>query len=305
MNVMVVTLLAGAVAATATLLLLVGYRSLRTDALDTLAVEDLDLLRGQQRRRAEGTSPLQRLARRLVPRLRRLLGPRRLAALQKRVDEAGRPDGLTVDGLLERIAWWFVLMLPLAVVFVLQGNLLYVPLVFAAPAVLPLSQLARSQRLRREQIDRDLPDFLDVLAVTVMAGVSFRQALARVSERFDGALGEEVQLTLHQITNGASVRDALVALRQRSSSEPVGQFVSALLQSQELGAPLAQSLKQIAQDMRRDSGQRQRQAASRMAPRVTLVTSLVLVPASMIFIFVGLWVGADIDVGSLTGGLGG
>ncbi|MDM8085642.1 type II secretion system F family protein [Cellulomonas cellasea] len=284
-------------------LLLVGYRQMRSDALESLAVEDLSLLRGQQRRRAEGESPLQRMARRRVPGLRRLLGPRLLAALQRRIDEAGRPDGLTVDGYLERSAWWALLIAPVLVVLLLQGNVAMALLGLTVPVVLPLSRVAAAQRRRRERIDRDLPDFLDVLAVTVMAGVNFRAALARVAERFHGPLADEVALTLQQIANGASVRQAFTDLRRRSSSEPVGQFVSALLQSQELGAPLAESLRQIAADMRRDSGQRQRQAAARTSPRVTLVTSLVLVPGALVFVVIGLYVGSEVDLGSLFGGL--
>jgi tight adherence protein C len=290
-----------AVAALAVVVFMVGWRMVRSDALDVLAVEDLDLLRGQQRRRAEGESPLQRLARAQVPRLRALLGPRRLAGLQRRIDEAGRPDGMTVDGYLQSTAWWGVLVAPVILVLLLQGNLLIAALGLTVPVVLPLSRVAAAQRRRRERIDRDLPDFLDVLAVTVMAGVNFRAALARVAERFDGPLADEVTLTLQQIASGASVRQAFTDLRRRSTSEPVGQFVSALLQSQELGAPLAESLGQIAEDMRRDSGQRQRQAAARTAPRVTLVTSLVLVPGALVLIAIGLYVGADVDLGSLLG----
>lgn len=291
----------GAVAA---MLALFGYRQMRTDAFDTLAVEDLELLRGRQRRRAEGESLLQRLARRQVPRLRSLLGPHRLAMLQRRIDEAGRPDGLTVNGYLERTAWWGLLIAPVILVLLLQGNVPMAVLGLTVPVVLPLSRVAAAQRRRRERIDRDLPDFLDVLAVTVMAGVSFRSALARVADRFTGPLADEITLTLQQIVNGASVRQAFTDLRQRSSSEPVGQFVSALLQSQELGSPLAESLKQIAEDMRRDSGQRQRQAAARKAPRVTLVTSLVLVPGALIFIIVGLYVGSSVDLADLMRQLG-
>ncbi|MCL3859937.1 type II secretion system F family protein [Actinotalea sp. K2] len=296
-----VVLLMALVAAVAAVLMLYGYRLMRTDAMDRLAVEDLALLKGRERRRAEGESPLQRLARRQVPRLRRLLGPDRVHALQRRIDEAGRPDGLTVDGYLERTAWWALLVSPVILVLLLQGNVLMALLGVTVPVIMPLSRLAAAQRKRRERIDRDLPDFLDVLAVTVMAGVNFRAALARVSERFRGPLAEEVTLTLQQIANGASVRQAFTDLRRRSSSEPVAQFVSALLQSQELGAPLAESLQQIAEDMRRDSGQRQRRAAAKTAPRVTLVTSMVLVPGALVFIVVGLYVGADVDLGSLVG----
>jgi len=291
----------GIAAAAAAVLFMVGYRQMRSDAMDTLAVDDLNLLRGQQRRRAEGELPLSKLARTQVPRLRRLLGPARLARLQRMIDEAGRPDGLTVDGYLTRTAWWAMLTLPVAFVMLLAGNLLLAVLALVVPVLLPLSAVAGAQRRRREQIDKDLPDFLDVLAVTVMAGVNFRAALARVAERFEGPLGEEITLTLHQIANGASVRQAFQDLRRRSSSEAVAQFVSALLQSQELGAPLAESLKQIAEDMRRESGQRQRRAAARTAPRVTLVTSLVLVPGALIFIVVGLFLGADVDFTSLFG----
>ena len=189
------------------------------------------------------------------PRLRKLLGPARLARLQRMIDEAGRPDGLTVDGYLTRTAWWAILPCRCSSSCSSPATSCSRCLALVIPVLLPLSAVAGAQRRRREQIDKDLPDFLDVLAVTVMAGVDFRAALARVAERFEGPLGEEITLTLHQIANGASVR-RLPGPARRSSSEAVAQFVSALLQSQELGAPLAESLKQIAEDMRRESGQR-------------------------------------------------
>lgn len=303
MNALVIEVLVPLLGVAATILLLVGYRQFRTDALDTLAVEDLDLLRGEQRRRAEGRTPLQRLGERITPALRRRLGHRRVAALQRRIDEAGRPDGLTVDGFLASVARWLVLVTPVVLLALLVGYPLLALLCLFVPVFIPLGALDRERRIRREHMDRDLPDFLDVLAVTVMAGVNFRQALWRVSDQFAGPLADEVQLTLHQIANGASVRDAFSDLRRRSASEPVGQFVSALLQSQELGAPLAESLRQIAVDMRRDSGQRKRQAAARTAPKVTIVTTMVLVPAAMILMFVGLIVGSEFDFGDLMGAL--
>ena len=76
-------------------------------------------------------------------------------------------------------------------------------------------------------------------------------------------------------------------------------FVTAFLQAEELGAPLADTLNQIALDMRRESAQALRRKAAQTAPRVTLVTSLVLVPAALILVVVGLVLGADIDFGGL------
>jgi tight adherence protein C len=76
-------------------------------------------------------------------------------------------------------------------------------------------------------------------------------------------------------------------------------FVSAFLQAEELGAPLADTLNQIALDMRRESAQRIRRQAAQTVPRVTLVTSLVLVPAALILVLVGLVVGLDLNFGDL------
>lgn len=283
-------------------LFVLGFRSLRADPVDGLEVDDLVLLRDSQRQEAAGMGPLQRLARPLVPLLRRLIGPALIARLRRMIELAGRPEGVDEDTVLLRMATWFVLVAPLSVILVLRGSWYALPVGAVAVVVLPLAGVARERRLRQERIDRDLPDFLDVLAVTVTAGVGFRSALATVSERFGGPLAEEIVLTLNQIRNGASLRDGFQRLRQRNDSEPLSAFVTAYLQSEELGAPLAQTLNRIAQDMRRDSAQRQRQQAARVAPRVTLVTSMVLVPGALVILVVGFVLGIDVNLGSIVSG---
>ena len=283
-------------------LFVLGFRNLRADPVDGLEVDDLVLLRDSQRQGAAGMGPLQRLARPLVPLLRRLIGPGLIARLRRMIELAGRPEGVDEDTILLRMATWFVLVAPLSVILVLRGSWYALPVGAVVVVVLPLAGVARERRLRQERIDRDLPDFLDVLAVTVTAGVGFRSALATVSERFGGPLAAEIVLTLNQIRNGASLRDGFQRLRQRNDSEPLSSFVTAYLQSEELGAPLAQTLNRIAQDMRRDSAQRQRQQAARVAPRVTLVTSMVLVPGALVILVVGFVLGIDVNLGSIISG---
>lgn len=283
-------------------LFVVGLRGLRADPVDGLEVDDLVLLRESRRREAAGLGPLQRLARPLVPLLRRLVGPSLLARLRRMIELAGRPEGVDEDTVLLRMATWLVLVGPLSVLLALRGTWWGLPVGIVVVVVLPLAGIARQRRLRQERIDMDLPDFLDVLAVTVTAGVGFRSALATVSERFGGPLAEEIVLTLNQIRNGASLRDGFQRLRQRNDSEPLSSFVTAYLQSEELGAPLAQTLNRIAQDMRRDSAQRQRQKAARVAPRVTLVTSMVLVPGALAILVVGFVLGIDFNLGTVLGG---
>lgn len=283
-------------------LFVVGLRNLRADPVDGLEVDDLMLLREAQREQARGLGPVQRLARPLVPVLRRVIGPTLVGRLKRMIELAGRPEGVDVDTVLLRMATWLVLLGPLSLVLALQGIWYGLALTVVIVVVLPLAGIARERRLRQDRIDRDLPDFLDVLAVTVTAGVGFRSALATVSDRFGGPLAEEVVLTLNQIRNGASVRDAFQRLRTRNDSEPLSSFVTAYLQSEELGAPLAQTLNRIAEDMRRDSAQRQRQRAARVAPRVTLVTSMVLVPGALVILVVGFVLGIDIDIPDVLGG---
>lgn len=280
----------------------VGLRAMRADPVDGLDVGDLVLLRQDPRQLGPRSGPLDRIAAPLVPVLLRIMGPTLERRLARTVELAGRPKGATVDTVVLRMATWLVLMVPLALALLVQGQVLGLLLVPVVVVVMPLAGISRARRQRQEAIDTGLPDFLDVLAVTVTAGVGFRSALATVSERMGGPLCEEITLTLNQIRNGASVRDAFKRLRSRNESETLSQFVTAYLQSEELGAPLAQTLNQIAADMRRDSAQRQRFKAAQVPSRVTLVTSLVLLPGAVVLLIAGFVLGTDLDLGSLTSG---
>jgi len=71
-------------------------------------------------------------------------------------------------------------------------------------------------------------------------------------------------------------------MRERNTSESIEEFTTAYLQAEELGAPLVDTLNQIATDMRRASAQRYRQKAAAIAPRVTLLTAVVLVPGALV-----------------------
>lgn len=294
-----IVLICGAGAAFAALLFLVGYRLMRSDPAEGLEAEDLVLLRKEQRRRAEGSGPLTLLARKVAPSLLSLLSPRQRKGLEARIASSGRPDGLTMESFAERVATWLLMVTPLVLLLLLMGMVPLALLTLTVPILIPLGAVEGGRRRRREGIDRNLPDFLDILAVTVSAGVNFRAALIRVADRFEGPLAEEIHLTTSQIANGLPLRDALESFGQRSGSENAQQFVSALLQSQELGAPLVTSLNQIAVDMRRESAQQQRRRAANTAPKVSLVTSVVLLPGALIFIVVGFIVGSEIDLSGL------
>lgn len=291
-----------ALAATAVFLLgLTGLRMARTDALDGWDVGDIMLLRDESKKR-ERRGPVDSLARLLAPRLARSLGPRTLARIRQRIELAGRPQGMTVETFLQLIVKYAIVFGFFAFCLFLLGNTFSALLCLVAVPLLPFSRLAGHQRRRQERIANDLPDFLDILSVTVSAGISFRTALGRVSQRFEGPLRDELLQTLHQLDVGVPRRQAFEALRDRCDSEPMDSFVSAFLQAEELGAPLATTLNNIALDMRRESAQAARRKAARTVPRVTLVVSVVLVPPTLLIIVVGLYLGSGVDLGQVLGG---
>jgi tight adherence protein C len=188
----------------------------------------------------------------------------------------------------------------LGVLYVLIGGTPLMLLLFGGvgwfgPDVL----VAREGRLRQERIERDLPDFMDILAVTVRAGLGYRLALTRVSEALGGPVGEEMLVALRQMSLGASRRSAFEALRDRNASEQLSSFVAAQLQAEELGVPLSEALNDIAHDMRRSAHQAARRRAARATPRVSLVITSLIVPGTMILIFVAMLLGSGVQESGL------
>ncbi|MBW3654037.1 MAG: type II secretion system F family protein [Actinobacteria bacterium] len=237
---------------------------------------------------------------RLAPRMLALLGRRRVEEIRHRIDSAGRPGGLTVERYAGRKATLFVLMTSAGVLLLVSTGTVIPLLTLSIYGWIATDiSLSSTARRRQQAIDRALPDFLDVVAVSVSAGVSFRPALRRVAESLGGPMGEEAIMALRQMELGASRREAFLALRERNQSTFVAQFVTALLQAEELGVPLADSLVDISREMRREAYQRGRREAARAAPRVSLIVSMLIVPAAMILIITALFVGSDLGLADL------
>lgn len=260
-----------------------------SDPSDGLDLDEVALLKKVERDRRAG--PIESVALKILPVVREALPERFRTWIQRQVNAAGRPDGMTVDTVLTEILKWAVVVVPLAVFLLIRGMGLMALLALFIPIVIPLGKLTGDVQRRKQRIDEDLPSFMDVLAVTVTAGIGFRRALRTVSERYGGPLAEEIQLTLQHIDNGASMRQAFTSLRDRTGSAAVDEFVSAYVQSEELGAPLVDTLNHIAADMRRTSAQAARQHASKIEPRVSLVTTTVMVPGLVILLIGGLLIG--------------
>jgi tight adherence protein C len=247
-------------------------------------------------------SGIDRIGMRWAPAVLRLMGPKRVDALRRRLDRAGNPGGLTVDRYAARRAVFGALGILAFLALAARGQF---PLGIAALAfglVWTDVIIRAATRKRRSDIERTLPDFLDVLAVVVSAGLGFRQALERVAEKYRGPWSDELRITIRQMDMGVSRREAFDQLRRRNDSEQVSMFVTALQQGEELGAPIVDTLIQIAEDMRRADAQNSRRTAARAVPKTTLVVTLVMLPATLVLIAMSFYYGSGVNFGEILGG---
>jgi tight adherence protein C len=105
-------------------------------------------------------------------------------------------------------------------------------------------------RGRREQMQSELPNVLDLLCVSVEAGLGFDAAVAKLAERMEGPLVDEFGLVLHEMRIGESRSDALKSLADRVEVPEVAQFCRAIIQADQLGIALSRILRVQSHDMR-------------------------------------------------------
>ncbi|WP_109510118.1 type II secretion system F family protein [Nocardioides speluncae] len=198
------------------------------------------------------------------------------------IARAGSPDGFTVETLIQRQATWAALGVILGAALVYRGY----PFGLAMPVLgwyFPRFALYTAAQRRSAAVERELPDFLDVLSVTISAGLGFRSALRRVATLVGGPVSEEMLIALRQIDVGASRRSAFEEMRERSNSPSLNNFVTSFLQAEELGTPITGFLESYAKELRRTAGQRARTAAARANPKISLILTLVIMPALTLF----------------------
>ncbi|MEU4827532.1 type II secretion system F family protein [Actinomadura sp. NPDC023710] len=221
-------------------------------------------------------------------------------SIRGRIDAAGRPGGMTVESYARRTAGYVVLFGLLGLLLMLTGHPFFGLLCFAG-WLQPELMLYGRKASRQDDIQRSMPDLLDVLAVTVSAGLSFRTALGRAAESMPGPLAEEFLIALRQMELGTPRREAFEDLRERNDSEAVNQFVTALLQAEELGAPLGDALVDISNDLRRTSAQWAKRKAQRTTPKITAVTMALTLPALMLIVLGALFYGSGASTGGIFG----
>ena len=150
--------------------------------------------------------------------------------------------------------------------------------------IVPGFVIGMRARKRREELRTQLPDALDLLAVSVEAGLGFDGAVAKLTEHMDGALAEEFSLTLGEMRIGESRHDALKKLAARSSAPEVASFCRAIIQADQLGISLGRLLRVQATDARLKRQAAAEEKAAKSPIKMLFPTVIFIFPAMFIVI---------------------
>jgi tight adherence protein C len=150
--------------------------------------------------------------------------------------------------------------------------------------LLPASWLNGRARARQSEIQRGLPDALDMLSVCASAGLGFDQSMQKISQYWDTELGAELQRTTEEMEMGVSRAEALRHLAERASVEELTQFVAILVQAERIGMSYADVLHSQAIQMRVLRQLRSREIANKLPAKMMLPLVLLILPAMLIVI---------------------
>lgn len=221
---------------------------------------------------------------------RRITGADQAERIRQQLDRAGNPAGWTVDRVSSgKILGTFVGLGAAAYFTLLLGATVPILiLALAAGAVLgffaPNIWLYNTAVKREEDLLKELPDALDLLTISVEAGLGFDAALQHVARNTEGPLAGELNRVLQEMQIGRSRTEALRALGERSNVKDLKTFVSAMVQADAVGIPIAQVLRIQSGEMRIKRRQRAEEKAGQVPVKIMIPVILFILPCLMIVV---------------------
>jgi tight adherence protein C len=248
------------------------------------------LIREQQLAAPFGERVLDPALRQFVRLGRKFTPDERMQMVRHRLDLAGNPTGWDAD----RVVGLKALCLVVGLTF---GLLL--PPLFAVGALATLATVAvgtvggwyapgiwlyqvaynRSERIRRE-----LPDALDLMTISVEAGLAFDAALSQVATHTRGPLAREFFRVLQEMQIGTGRARAMQALGERTDVPELRSFLSAMVQADEFGVPVATVLRVQASEMRVKRSQRAEELAQKVPVKIIFPLILCIMPCLFIVV---------------------
>jgi tight adherence protein C len=162
-----------------------------------------------------------------------------------------------------------------------------IALLFILPmlgGLVPSWWLRHRIKARRGQVTNDLPDVLDLMTISVAAGLGLEQAMQVSCARFESPVSDELRLTLREMELGLSRHDALENMKLRTDIDDLVTFAVVLSQADALGLPIGRVLEAQANEMRDKRRQRAREKAAKVPVKILFPLALCFLPAILIIV---------------------
>lgn len=243
----------------------------------------------KQRRGKDG--PLQVWFDRLAPTGKKIQLLSDPAEINDALEKAGYPHNLTEARVQGAKIFGFLAGAGIGFFYLILG-LPFAPILFLAMMFAgymgPIYLIKHRAKKRQEQISLDLPDFLDMMSITLQAGMSLDEALQYYVETNEGPLSEEFARFNQEIKFGVQREYAYRSLMNRTTSSQLETLIQSLIQAYNLGTPIAQTFTQQAEELRKMRSEKAKEAAGKAAPKISMVSGLIVGPSIMLLILAAI-----------------
>lgn len=215
---------------------------------------------------------------------KRVTGTDTAERIRKKLDLAGNPRGLTVDRVIAgKVMGAAVGLVASLVATALLGTSVTLRIVMVATAVIvgymvPNLYIYQVGHDRGARMQRELPDAIDLMTICVESGLGFDAAVQQVAANTEGPLADECARVLREMQIGQSRSEALRALAERTNVAEMRSFVSAMVQADSFGIPIAQVLRVQSSEIRVKRRQRAEEKAMQVPVKITIPLIFCILP---------------------------
>ncbi|KAF0091264.1 MAG: tight adherence protein C [Fusobacteria bacterium] len=179
-----------------------------------------------------------------------------------------------------------ILMIIIGVLFSISGKngTFFVIIAGLIGFVLPMLQVRTKANNRSTEIQNKLPDILDLLYVSVEAGLGFDMALKKSTEKIKGELSNELKWALDDIAKGRDRVEALRAIVKRTGVDDLNSFITAVIQAEQLGSNIANMLRIQSRTMKQKRKQRAEEKSMKLPVKMIFPLLFFMFPAIFIVV---------------------
>lgn len=198
---------------------------------------------------------------------------------RRKLQMAGDPWGINAETFL---FFKYLFLLAMLLTGIWTGKGMYIAVFFGLGIFMPDILLKGKEKKHREEILKGLPDVLDLLSVSVEAGLGFDAALQKVIDKSEGPLSDEFAITLQEINIGKHRREALRDMADRVAIDDLTTFLASIIQAEQLGVSIANVLRVQSAQLRANRRMRAEEKAQQAPVKILIPLLLFIFPCILL-----------------------